>query len=175
FRKITTAEGKRRSVTREDDREPHADQCSRAGRPHTVSTGYSGEDPVGPGLATAPALLVLRGPLGRARAAGPGHRPHPRRRLAHGARRPVEPPVLRHIQDDIGIVTSLTLDLLTGVINSRATLGSFVVMLWLRSGTLPLRLPGVSVAIPGYMLDPPRRPGADRDQLRPSTRSSGFV
>src|SRR5207245_2433713 len=64
-------------------------------RPHIVSTGSSGEDLVGPGLATAPALLVLRGPLARARAAGPGHRPHPRRRLAHGARRPVEPAVLR--------------------------------------------------------------------------------
>ena len=98
FRKITIAEGKQPgvwSVTTKDDRESHADQCSRAERPHTVSTGPPGEDPVGAGLATAPALLVLRGPLARARAAGPGHRPHPRRRLAHGARRPVEPAVLR--------------------------------------------------------------------------------
>ena len=63
----------------------------------------------------------------------------------------VENPEQR-IQDDIGIVTSLTLDLLTGVLNSLATLGSFVVMLWLLSGTLPLRLPGFSVVIPGYML-----------------------
>ena len=63
----------------------------------------------------------------------------------------VENPEQR-IQDDIGIVTSLTLDLLTGVINSLATLGSFVVMLWLLSGTLPLRLPGFSVVIPGYMV-----------------------
>ena len=63
----------------------------------------------------------------------------------------VENPEQR-IQDDIGIVTSLTLDLLTGVINSLATLGSFVVMLWILSGTLPLRLPGISVVIPGYMV-----------------------
>ena len=63
----------------------------------------------------------------------------------------VENPEQR-IQDDIGIVTSLTLDLLTGVLNSLATLGSFVVLLWLLSGTLPLRLPGFSVVIPGYML-----------------------
>src|SRR5947209_4318641 len=63
----------------------------------------------------------------------------------------VENPEQR-IQDDIGIVTSLTLDLLTGVLNSLATLGSFVVLLWLLSGTLPLRLPGVSVVIPGYMV-----------------------
>ncbi|PYO16597.1 MAG: ABC transporter ATP-binding protein, partial [Candidatus Rokuibacteriota bacterium] len=42
----------------------------------------------------------------------------------------VENPEQR-IQDDIGIVTSLTLDLLTGVLNSLATLGSFVVLLWL--------------------------------------------
>src|SRR5207245_4189986 len=35
---------------------------------------------------------------------------------------------------------------------SLATLGSFVVLLWLLSGTLPLRLPGVSVVIPGYMV-----------------------
>jgi vitamin B12/bleomycin/antimicrobial peptide transport system ATP-binding/permease protein len=63
----------------------------------------------------------------------------------------VENPEQR-IQDDIGIVTSLTLDLLTGVINSLTTLGSFVVMLWLLSGPLPLRLPGVSVVIPGYMV-----------------------
>jgi vitamin B12/bleomycin/antimicrobial peptide transport system ATP-binding/permease protein len=48
----------------------------------------------------------------------------------------VENPEQR-IQDDIGIVTSLTLDLLTGVLNSVATLGSFVVMLWVLSGTLP--------------------------------------
>ena len=39
----------------------------------------------------------------------------------------------QRIQGDIGIVTSLTLDLLTGVINSLATLGSFAVMLWLLS------------------------------------------
>jgi vitamin B12/bleomycin/antimicrobial peptide transport system ATP-binding/permease protein len=63
----------------------------------------------------------------------------------------VENPEQR-IQDDIGIVTSLTLDLLTGVINSVATLGSFAVLLWILSGTLPLRLPGVSVVIPGYMV-----------------------
>jgi putative ATP-binding cassette transporter len=63
----------------------------------------------------------------------------------------VENPEQR-IQDDIGIVTSLTLDLLTGVLNSLATLGSFVVLLWLLSGTLPLRLPGLSVVIPGYMV-----------------------
>ena len=63
----------------------------------------------------------------------------------------VENPEQR-IQDDIGIVTSLTLDLLTGVLNSVATLGSFVVMLWVLSGTLPLRLLGISIVIPGYML-----------------------
>ena len=63
----------------------------------------------------------------------------------------VENPEQR-IQDDIGIVTSLTLDLLTGVINSLATLGSFVVMLCVLSGTLPLRLLGIPVLIPGYML-----------------------
>ena len=58
----------------------------------------------------------------------------------------------QRIQDDIGIVANLTLDLATGAVNSVATLGSFLVLLWTLSGTLPLHVAGVSLAIPGYMV-----------------------
>ena len=63
----------------------------------------------------------------------------------------VENPEQR-IQDDIGIVANLTLDLVTGLINSAVTLGSFLVLLWTLSGQLSLRLVGFSVTIPGYMV-----------------------
>jgi putative ATP-binding cassette transporter len=63
----------------------------------------------------------------------------------------VENPEQR-IQDDIGFVTTLTLTLLTGVLTAVVTLASFLVMLWILSGTLPLHLLGVRLAIPGYMV-----------------------
>ena len=63
----------------------------------------------------------------------------------------VENPEQR-IQDDIGIVANLSLDLTTGLINAVATLGSFLVLLWTLSGRLPLHVAGFSVTIPGYMV-----------------------
>ena len=63
----------------------------------------------------------------------------------------VENPEQR-IQDDIGIVTNLSLDLTTGLINAVATLGSFLVLLWTLSGRLPLHVAGFSLTIPGYMV-----------------------
>lgn len=63
----------------------------------------------------------------------------------------VENPEQR-IQDDIGIVANLTLDLFTGFIGAVVTLGSFLVMLWTLSGTLAFHLAGLDLAIPGYMV-----------------------
>jgi putative ATP-binding cassette transporter len=63
----------------------------------------------------------------------------------------VENPEQR-IQDDIGIVANLSLDLMTGLINAVATLGSFLLMLWTLSGALQLNIAGIAVAIPGYMV-----------------------
>jgi putative ATP-binding cassette transporter len=92
----------------------------------------------------------------------------------------VENPEQR-IQDDIGIVATLTLELATGMINAIVTLGSFVLMLWTLSGTLPLGVAGLGLAIPGYMVwvaivyaalgsvvTHPNGPTADRRQLRPA-------
>ena len=58
----------------------------------------------------------------------------------------------QRIQDDINIVASLTLDLLTGVLNAAVTLASFLVLLWTLSGTLRFHLAGLALAIPGYMV-----------------------
>jgi putative ATP-binding cassette transporter len=58
----------------------------------------------------------------------------------------------QRIQDDIGIVANLTLDLATGAVNSVATLGSFLALLWTLSGTLRVHVADVSLAIPGYMV-----------------------
>jgi putative ATP-binding cassette transporter len=58
----------------------------------------------------------------------------------------------QRIQDDIGIVTTMTLNLGVGLINSVVTLVSFMVMLWDLSGTLTLHVFGVEWAIPGYMV-----------------------
>jgi putative ATP-binding cassette transporter len=63
----------------------------------------------------------------------------------------VENPEQR-IQDDIGILANLSLDLLTGLIDAVATLGSFLVMLWTLSGALQLHIAGLALAIPGYMV-----------------------
>ncbi|HSB70267.1 MAG TPA: ABC transporter ATP-binding protein/permease [Candidatus Methylomirabilis sp.] len=63
----------------------------------------------------------------------------------------VENPEQR-IQDDIGLVANLSLELATGALNAAVTLGSFLVLLWTLSGTLPLHLAGLSLAIPGYMV-----------------------
>ena len=63
----------------------------------------------------------------------------------------VENPEQR-IQDDIGIVANLSLDLMTGLINAVATLGSFLLMLWTLSGALQLNIAGFALAIPGYMV-----------------------
>ncbi len=58
----------------------------------------------------------------------------------------------QRIQDDIGIVTTMTLDLGVGLLNSVVTLVSFLLMLWDLSGTLTLHLAGLELAIPGYMV-----------------------
>jgi putative ATP-binding cassette transporter len=58
----------------------------------------------------------------------------------------------QRIQDDINIVASLTLDLLTGVLNAVVTLASFLVLLWTLSGTLNFHVAGFALAIPGYMV-----------------------
>jgi len=63
----------------------------------------------------------------------------------------VENPEQR-IQDDIGIVANLSLDLSTGLINAVTTLGSFLVLLWVLSGTLHLNAGRFVLAIPGYMV-----------------------
>ena len=63
----------------------------------------------------------------------------------------VENPEQR-IQDDIGLVANLSLDLLTGLINAVATLGSFLLMLWTLSGALHLKVAGFELTIPGYMV-----------------------
>ena len=63
----------------------------------------------------------------------------------------VENPEQR-IQDDIGIVASLTLDLGVGLLNAVVTLASFLVMLWNLSGTLTFHIAGVEWSIPGYMV-----------------------
>ncbi|MGO9304536.1 MAG: ABC transporter ATP-binding protein/permease [Candidatus Korobacteraceae bacterium] len=63
----------------------------------------------------------------------------------------VENPEQR-IQDDIGIVTTMTLTLGLGLLNSVVTLVSFLLMLWDLSGTLTLHLAGLELAIPGYMV-----------------------
>jgi putative ATP-binding cassette transporter len=58
----------------------------------------------------------------------------------------------QRIQDDINLVASLTLDLLTGLMNAVVTLASFLLMLWTLSGTLEFSLAGIALAIPGYMV-----------------------
>lgn len=58
----------------------------------------------------------------------------------------------QRIQDDIGIVTSQTLQLGMGLVNAVVTLGSFLVMLWTLSGTLTFHLAGWKLSIPGYMV-----------------------
>jgi putative ATP-binding cassette transporter len=63
----------------------------------------------------------------------------------------VENPEQR-IQDDIGIVANLTLDLATGAVTSVVTLGSFLVLLWTLSGRLAVNVFGVSLTVPGYMV-----------------------
>lgn len=63
----------------------------------------------------------------------------------------VENPEQR-IQDDIGIVTTMTLNLGIGLLNSVVTLASFLLMLWDLSGTLTLHVAGLELAIPGYMV-----------------------
>ena len=63
----------------------------------------------------------------------------------------VENPEQR-IQDDIGIVTTMTLNLGVGLLNSMVTLASFLLMLWYLSGTLTFHVAGLELAIPGYML-----------------------
>ncbi len=66
-------------------------------------------------------------------------------------RSPVENPEQR-IQDDLGLIATLTLDLLTGLLNAVVTLGSFLVMLWTLSGPLHLHVRGLELTIPGYMV-----------------------
>jgi len=58
----------------------------------------------------------------------------------------------QRIQDDIGIVANLTLNLSIGLLNALVTLVSFLFMLWELSGTLTFQALGMEWSIPGYML-----------------------
>ncbi len=58
----------------------------------------------------------------------------------------------QRIQDDIGIVANLTLQLSMGLINAVVTLASFLTMLWNLSGALSFQALGFEWTIPGYML-----------------------
>lgn len=58
----------------------------------------------------------------------------------------------QRVQDDIGVVVSLTLNLTIGFLNSLVTLVSFIAMLWGLSGALPIALGGFEFSIPGYMV-----------------------
>ncbi len=58
----------------------------------------------------------------------------------------------QRIQDDVGITTTMTLNLGIGLLNAVLTLVSFLVMLWTLSGTLTFHVAGLALSIPGYML-----------------------
>jgi vitamin B12/bleomycin/antimicrobial peptide transport system ATP-binding/permease protein len=58
----------------------------------------------------------------------------------------------QRIQDDIGLVANLTLNLSIGLLNAVVTLASFLTMLWNLSGTLTFQALGTTWSIPGYML-----------------------
>ena len=58
----------------------------------------------------------------------------------------------QRISDDIQLFVDRTLSIGVGLLSSVVTLGSFVVILWSLSNEAPLRLFGVDMAIPGYLV-----------------------
>jgi putative ATP-binding cassette transporter len=58
----------------------------------------------------------------------------------------------QRISDDLSFFTSNTLDLGLGLLSSAVTLVSFVSILWVISGPLPITLGPISFSIPGYMV-----------------------
>jgi putative ATP-binding cassette transporter len=58
----------------------------------------------------------------------------------------------QRIADDLQMFVQSTLSIGLGLLSSCVTLCSFVVILWTLSAAAPLRLFGVSVAIPGYLV-----------------------
>jgi putative ATP-binding cassette transporter len=58
----------------------------------------------------------------------------------------------QRIQEDMRLFTAGTLSLGLGVIRELVTLASFAIILWNLSGSLPLRLGGNEVTIPGYLV-----------------------
>jgi putative ATP-binding cassette transporter len=58
----------------------------------------------------------------------------------------------QRIAEDIKLFVEQTLAIGLGLLNSVASVGSFVVILWGLSNEAPLRLPGMTFAIPGYLV-----------------------
>src|ERR1700726_4918155 len=58
----------------------------------------------------------------------------------------------QRIHEDARHLTELTTDLGIGLLQSSLLLGSFIGVLWMLSGNVPLDLGGRSFAIPGYMV-----------------------
>jgi putative ATP-binding cassette transporter len=58
----------------------------------------------------------------------------------------------QRIAEDLRSFTSGTLSLSLGFLSAMVTLGSFVVILWDLSGSLPVSLGGIEFVIPGYMV-----------------------
>ena len=58
----------------------------------------------------------------------------------------------QRIHEDARHLTELTADLGIGLLQSSLLLGSFIGVLWILSGNVPLHLGGRSFAIPGYMV-----------------------
>ena len=58
----------------------------------------------------------------------------------------------QRVQEDIRLLTSDTLSLSLGLLNSVVTLASFLMILWRLSGPISFTVAGVAVTIPGYMV-----------------------
>ncbi len=58
----------------------------------------------------------------------------------------------QRIADDVRLFVDYTISIGTRFLNAVVTLGSFVVILWGLSGHAPLRVFGVAVSIPGYLV-----------------------
>ena len=58
----------------------------------------------------------------------------------------------QRIAEDIKLFVSNTLSLVTGLLGSVLTLGSFIVILWGLSNAAPLTLFGHAVGVPGYLV-----------------------
>lgn len=58
----------------------------------------------------------------------------------------------QRIAEDSRVVTDVALDFAIGILNSALMFCSFITILWMLSGTLPLSLFGTELNIPGYMV-----------------------